>query len=106
MRAKRARWAGEAASPDLDLADQVDAGLERVGAGGDVGIRVQVYEFEPVRDGGVFFGDLFLVDMHVVFVEDFPQLEGASLKYPCYLPSRLHPDGCGRNKTMCLVMKR
>ncbi|XP_064642759.1 serine/threonine-protein kinase Pink1, mitochondrial-like [Lineus longissimus] len=47
-----------------------------------------------------------IVDMHTVFVGDFPLLAEALIAYPMALPARLNPDGCGRNKTMFLVMKK
>jgi PTEN induced putative kinase 1 len=47
-----------------------------------------------------------IVDMRTVFVGEFPLLEDAMTAYPVALPARLNPDGCGRNMTMFLVMKK
>lgn len=47
-----------------------------------------------------------IVTMWGGFVDDTPGLPGASEEYPHALPPRLHPEGCGRNKTMFLIMKR
>lgn len=47
-----------------------------------------------------------VVNLHAAFVQDMPALADALLCYPMALPERLNPDGCGRNKTLFLVMDR
>lgn len=47
-----------------------------------------------------------IVAMYGGFVDDFPILPGALEHYPCALPQRVNPEGCGRNKTLFIVMKR
>ena len=47
-----------------------------------------------------------IVDMQRAFVGDVPHLSSAFEQYPDALPERINPDGCGRNKTLFIVMKR
>lgn len=47
-----------------------------------------------------------IVDMDRAFVGDVPHLLSAFDQYPDALPERINPEGCGRNKTLFIVMKR
>lgn len=47
-----------------------------------------------------------IVDMWAVFVDDVQPFSKCLTEFPHALPSRLNPEGFGRNKTMYLVMKR
>ncbi|XP_042906367.1 serine/threonine-protein kinase Pink1, mitochondrial isoform X2 [Parasteatoda tepidariorum] len=47
-----------------------------------------------------------IVKMYSAFADQFPLLPGATKSFPQALPSRLLNDGCGRNMTLFLVMKR
>lgn len=47
-----------------------------------------------------------IIDIHDSFVGEMPLLPEGLLHYPMALPERLNPDGCGRNKTLFLVMDR
>ncbi|XP_023932939.1 serine/threonine-protein kinase PINK1, mitochondrial isoform X2 [Lingula anatina] len=47
-----------------------------------------------------------IVDMRQVFVGDVLELKDCLKEFPCPLPQRINPEGCGRNMTMYLVMKR
>ncbi|KAG1714249.1 Serine/threonine-protein kinase PINK1, mitochondrial [Nymphon striatum] len=47
-----------------------------------------------------------IVDMKYVFADRIPVLPEQLSLYPHALPSRLFPEGCGRNMTLFLVMKR
>ena len=47
-----------------------------------------------------------IVDMREAFVGDVPQLSSAFEQYPDALPERINPEGCGRNKTLFIVMKK
>jgi hypothetical protein len=47
-----------------------------------------------------------IVAVYDWFVAETPLLEDALNKYPVALPLRLCPDGCARNKTLFIVMKR
>jgi PTEN induced putative kinase 1 len=47
-----------------------------------------------------------IVPIHGWFVDRTPLLEGAVATYPIALPLRLCEDGCGRNSTLFIVMKR
>ncbi|KAK8771559.1 hypothetical protein V5799_025199 [Amblyomma americanum] len=47
-----------------------------------------------------------LVEMWVAFVDVVSLLPGATLLWPSALSPRLHPQGCGRNATLYLVMRR
>ncbi|KAL4221655.1 positive regulation of cristae formation [Mactra antiquata] len=47
-----------------------------------------------------------IVEMWGVFVDPVPHLPDSLLNYPAALPSRINPDGIGRNMTMFLVMKK
>ncbi|XP_054707495.1 serine/threonine-protein kinase Pink1, mitochondrial-like isoform X2 [Uloborus diversus] len=47
-----------------------------------------------------------IVEMYFAFANQLPLLPGAFENYPQALPQRLLDDGCGRNMTLFLVMKR
>lgn len=47
-----------------------------------------------------------IVEMYFAFADQLPLLPGAFTSYPQALPVRLLNDGCGRNMTLFLVMKR
>lgn len=47
-----------------------------------------------------------LVEMWVAFADAVSLLPGATLLWPNALSPRLHPQGCGRNATLYLVMRR
>ncbi|XP_046669203.1 serine/threonine-protein kinase Pink1, mitochondrial [Homalodisca vitripennis] len=47
-----------------------------------------------------------IVAMHCVFADWVPSIPGAISDYPDALPSRLNPDGSGRNMSLFLLMKR
>ncbi|XP_052821376.1 serine/threonine-protein kinase Pink1, mitochondrial-like [Mya arenaria] len=47
-----------------------------------------------------------IVDMWGLFVGLVPELPDGADNYPAALPTRIHPDGIGRNMTLFLVMKR
>ncbi|XP_046559219.1 uncharacterized protein LOC124268229 isoform X2 [Haliotis rubra] len=47
-----------------------------------------------------------IVCMHGVFVDSVPDLPDNRQHYPAALPSRIDPNGFGRNMTMFLLMKR
>ena len=47
-----------------------------------------------------------IVDMLGAYVDEVPALPEGYAEYPDALPYRLNPDGCGRNQTMFLVMKK
>jgi PTEN induced putative kinase 1 len=47
-----------------------------------------------------------IVEMYFAFADQLPLLPGAFTNYPQALPVRLLSDGCGRNMTLFLVMKK
>ena len=47
-----------------------------------------------------------VVHMYSRFVDSFPLLNEAYDLYPMAIPTRLSADGCGRNKTLFIVMKK
>lgn len=47
-----------------------------------------------------------IVDMYFVFADRVPMLPGSTKIYPDALPSRLNPEGSGRNMSLFLLMKR
>lgn len=47
-----------------------------------------------------------IVEMYFAFADQVPLLPGAYKNFPQALPVRLLNDGCGRNMTLFLVMKR
>ncbi|XP_017785420.1 PREDICTED: serine/threonine-protein kinase PINK1, mitochondrial [Nicrophorus vespilloides] len=47
-----------------------------------------------------------VVAMYSVFTDYVPELKGARGLYPAALPSRIYPDGEGRNMSLFLIMKR
>lgn len=47
-----------------------------------------------------------IVDMYGVFFDRMPKLHQASTLYPLALPPSLNSQGCGRNMSMFLLMKR
>ncbi|XP_071451935.1 serine/threonine-protein kinase Pink1, mitochondrial-like [Hetaerina americana] len=47
-----------------------------------------------------------VVDMQYVFADQVPQLPGSFSLYPDALPSRINPNGSGRNMSLFLLMKR
>lgn len=47
-----------------------------------------------------------IVAMYSVFADKVPFLPGSIKMYPDALPSRLNPEGSGRNMSLFLVMKR
>lgn len=47
-----------------------------------------------------------IVEMQDVFVDQMPDLPDGREEYPMALPTRLNPDGQGRNKTMFILMKK
>ena len=47
-----------------------------------------------------------IVEMPCVFVDRIPSLRQSMELYPQALPSRLNPDGFGRNMSLFCVMKR
>ncbi|CAN7985820.1 unnamed protein product [Ixodes hexagonus] len=47
-----------------------------------------------------------VVQMPVAFVDEVRSLPGAPELWPSALPPNLHPQGCGRNATLYLVMRR
>lgn len=47
-----------------------------------------------------------IVAMYHVFADRVPSLPGSSRMYPDALPTRLNPDGSGRNMSLFLLMKR
>lgn len=47
-----------------------------------------------------------VISIYESFVEEMPLLPEGLLQYPMALPFRLNPDGCGRNRTLFLVMDR
>lgn len=47
-----------------------------------------------------------IVEIQNVFVDQMPDLPDGQEEYPMALPTRLNPDGQGRNKTMFIVMKK
>ena len=47
-----------------------------------------------------------IVEMYFAFADQLPLLPGAFTNYPQALPVRLLSDGCGRNMTLFLIMKR
>lgn len=47
-----------------------------------------------------------IIKILYAMVEDTPWLGDALQSYPSALPKKIHPDGLGRNKTMCLVMPK
>ncbi|XP_034944252.1 serine/threonine-protein kinase PINK1, mitochondrial [Chelonus insularis] len=47
-----------------------------------------------------------IVAMYHVFADRIPYLPGSSVMYPDALPTRLNPEGSGRNMSLFLLMKR
>lgn len=47
-----------------------------------------------------------IVSMYSVFADYVPELSNATTLYPAALPTRLHPEGSGRNMSLFLLMKR
>ncbi|XP_012288475.1 serine/threonine-protein kinase PINK1, mitochondrial [Orussus abietinus] len=47
-----------------------------------------------------------IVAMYYVFADRVPSLPGSSRMYPDALPTRINPDGSGRNMSLFLLMKR
>ena len=47
-----------------------------------------------------------IVETQVAFVDAVPDLPGGGDLYPDALPRRLNPNGCGRNMSLFLVMKK
>lgn len=60
-------------------------------------------ELIPLRQ---YFSHPNIVRMYSCFVDSFPLLREAHEYYPMAIPERLSPDGCGRNKTLFIVMRR
>uniref|UniRef100_A0A1B6E368 non-specific serine/threonine protein kinase n=1 Tax=Clastoptera arizonana TaxID=38151 RepID=A0A1B6E368_9HEMI len=47
-----------------------------------------------------------IVAMHCVFADRVPDIPGSKVLYPDALPTRINPDGYGRNMSLFLLMKR
>ena len=47
-----------------------------------------------------------IVEMPCVFVDRVPSLSGSMELYPQALPTRLNPEGFGRNMSLFCVMRR
>lgn len=47
-----------------------------------------------------------IVAMHCIFTDRIPDIPGSRTLYPDALPSRINPDGYGRNMSLFLLMKR
>lgn len=47
-----------------------------------------------------------IVKMYKSFIDYVPDLPNAKELYPDALPYRLNPEGCGRNMSLFLVMKK
>ncbi|XP_075211736.1 PTEN-induced putative kinase 1 [Lycorma delicatula] len=47
-----------------------------------------------------------IVAMHCAFADRIPDIPGAKSLYPDALPTRINPDGFGRNMSLFLLMKR
>ncbi|XP_053679368.1 serine/threonine-protein kinase Pink1, mitochondrial [Anopheles nili] len=47
-----------------------------------------------------------IVEMYGVFCDQVPDLSMSATLYPMALPQRLNPQGCGRNMSLFLLMKR
>lgn len=47
-----------------------------------------------------------VVKMYRSFTDYIPELPDSQTLYPDALPFRLNPDGCGRNMSLFLVMKK
>ncbi|CAF1389320.1 unnamed protein product [Adineta ricciae] len=60
-------------------------------------------ELIPLRQ---YFSHPNIVRMYSCFVDSFPLLNEAHEHYPMAIPTRLSPDGYGRNKTLFIVMRR
>ncbi|KAF8792782.1 Serine/threonine-protein kinase PINK1 like protein [Argiope bruennichi] len=64
---------------------------------GDVNHKVRKKRLKPHPN---------IVEMYFAFADQVPLLPGAYKNFPQALPVRLLNDGCGRNMTLFLVMKR
>ncbi|CAF3577554.1 unnamed protein product [Adineta steineri] len=60
-------------------------------------------ELIPLRE---YFSHPNIVRMYSCFVDSFPLLNEAHDYYPMAIPTRLSPDGYGRNKTLFIVMRK
>jgi len=60
-------------------------------------------ELIPLRK---YFSHPNIVRMYSCFVDSFPLLNDAQKYYPMAIPTRLSPEGYGRNKTLFIVMRR
>lgn len=47
-----------------------------------------------------------IVEMHLCFADYVPDLEDSHTLYPQALPSRINPEGYGRNMSLFIVMKK
>ncbi|CAL1264327.1 unnamed protein product [Larinioides sclopetarius] len=64
---------------------------------GDINYKVRKKRLKPHPN---------VIEMYFAFADQVPLLPGACKNFPQALPVRLLNDGCGRNMTLFLVMKR